>query len=754
MPDTSAYTARLPLLVLIGAGMGVVCGVLLGSDAATLRPIGTSYVRLMEIVVFPYIISSLLHGLGRLSPEMAKRLFRCSWRIYLGVWGLTIAVIYLLAIAIPQVPPPSLIDANMESTAPNLIDLLIPDNPFRDLVENHLPAIVIFSIVFGVAIQRIKDKEAFLSILDLIRSASITIWNWIVMLAPIGVFALFADTAGTVSPTELADLSMYLITMLGGTAILAFWILPSVVAALCPMSTRDVIRELRGALVIAVVTSLSVAALPFIQRAADKLADRVGIDDPERRDIIQTSIAVSYPLAQLGNFFILLFILFGAFYFRVNVSDVNLLVLPLVTLLSGFGSPSSSVDAVAFLTEWLSFPNFSTNLYVGMMTITRYGQILVSVTGFAFVTFLVTMTYYRKLNPKIPRLLTSLAVGVVAIGATAGAARLVHELLARPPEIPYLTYQLTPEVTQGVDVIVEQLREPTQTPSDVPADATAGAAQQSGQTETATTPASVNRLSTFDRIERTGEIRVGFNAHIIPFSYRNNDGDLVGFDIAHAYQLARDLNVDLRLIPFTWETIYDDLEQGRFDLALSGIYVTNERLQRFNVSQPYLQSPIAFIVRAPFASQYLTRQSIEDIDDLTITVFDDPVMNQLVERLFPKARIEVIADYDLLPQRPDLTAAIWTLAQARAWSARRNNYTAVVPKDVGGEMLIAYLMPAETDQFSRFIDYWLQVQNASGFTSRMDHRWIEGKDDTNRPRTNHVAAFLRRYFTTEAAAGP
>ncbi len=723
MSSSSGYAARLPLWVLIGAVLGIATGLLFGADAAVLRPAGTTYVRLMEVVVFPYIISSLLHGLGRLSPDMALRLFRCSWRIYLGVWGITLLVVFLMALSVPPVPPPSLIDASEPRAGLELLDLLIPANPFLDLVENHLPAIVIFSIVYGVAIQRVKDKEAFLSILDLLRSASVTIWNWIVLLAPLGVFALFADTAGTVDPDDLADLSVYLIAMISGTAILAFWILPSVIAALCPMNTRGVLRELQGALVIAVVTSLSVAALPFVQRAAERLADRVGIDDPDRSEIIQTTIAVSYPLAQLGNFFIWLFILFGAFYFRISLPASDQVALPFVTLLSGFGSPSSSVDAVASLTAWLAFPEDATNLYVGMMTITRYGQVVASVMGFAFVTMLVTMAYYNKVTIRWPRFALSLVVGLAAIAIATTTARFVHHSVVEPGEIPYLAYRLEPDVTEGIRVTIEKPGE-----------------RASNDTSTATPAPSDQTI--LDRIERTGEIRIGFNPHIIPFSYRNDRDELVGFDIAHAYQLARDLNVQLRLIPFTWETIHSDLENHRFDLAMSGIYATQDRLQRFHVSVPYLQSPIAFIVRAPFADSYLSRDKIDALQDLTITVFDDPVMDALVKRLFPTAVIETVSDYDVLPDRPEIEAAIWTKAQAKAWAAPRKNYTAVVPEDVGGQMLIAYLMPADADQFTSFIDYWLRVQNASGFTARMERRWIEGKDETARRRRNRVAEWL------------
>jgi Na+/H+-dicarboxylate symporter len=709
-PGKSGYAARLPLWVLTGAVLGIFVGLFFGGGAAVLRPVGTTYVKLMEIVVFPYIICSLLHGLGRLAPDTAWRLFRCSWHIYLALWGATFLLIFLLSLAIPPAPAPSFVDGRLPQESLGLIDLLIPANPFFDLASNHLPAIVVFSIVYGVAIQRIENKAGFLAFVDLIRAASVTIWHWVVLLAPFGVFALFADTAGTLEAQALADLSLYLFAMLFGTLVLAFWILPSLISALCPMSTREVLRDLQGALVIAVVTSLSVAALPFVQQAAEKLAKRAGIDDENSGEIIRTTLAVSYPLAQLGNFFIWLFVVFAAFYFRVPLSAADQLALPFVTLLSGFGSPTSSVDAVAFLSAWLGLPDDANNLYVGMMTITRYGQVVASVMGFAFVGFLVTMTYYGKIRLRVPRMGLALLVSVAVVAAGTVAGRQVQNRLVETDTSPYLAYRLVPDITKGIKVEFEKLEEPGSENGDAKA-------------------AAPSDKPILERIQSSGELRVGFNPHIIPFSYRNSGGELVGFDIAYAYKLARDLNVRLRMIPFTWNGFAQDLAERRFDLALSGIYVTNERLQRFAISEPYFQSPVALIVRAAAVSQFLSRSAIEARPGLTFAVFDDPVMIDLVKRLFPKVRVVVLPSYDALPSHPEVDAALWTLEQAKTWAPPRQDYTAVVPKDLGAQFLIAYLMPADALQFSEFIDNWLRLQRASGFHERMVRQWIEGRPD-------------------------
>ena len=63
----------LPLLVLIGGALGISIGSFSPALTAFLQPFGDAYIRLMEVVVLPYLISSLLLGLGRLSPATALR---------------------------------------------------------------------------------------------------------------------------------------------------------------------------------------------------------------------------------------------------------------------------------------------------------------------------------------------------------------------------------------------------------------------------------------------------------------------------------------------------------------------------------------------------------------------------------------------------------------------------------------------------------------------------------------------------------
>jgi proton glutamate symport protein len=346
---------------------------------------------------------------------------------------------------------------------------------------------------------------------------------------------------------------------ISGALILTFWIVPGCIAAFTPFRHKEVLRDIKSALLIVIATTLSVSALPYISSATQRLAKACGVEDPECGEIVRTSISVAYPLGQLGNFFVYLFIVFALFFNGVVAQPLDVWLLPVVTLLSCVGSPTSSVDAVTFLAGWLGLPDQTTSLYVSLMTLTRYGQVIASVGGFAFLSFGVVLAYYGKIRIRRSQLFFCLAVAAIVVGGFVLAARRLDARVLDRASNPYLSFELDPEVKQGVDVAFSALD-------------SAGPLPQG--------------LSVLVRIQQEGELRVGYNSGIIPFSYRNSREELVGYDVAYAYQLARDLNVRLRLIPFEWPHLAQNLADGRFDIAMAGIYVTEDRLLQFKASTP------------------------------------------------------------------------------------------------------------------------------------------------------------------------
>lgn len=73
--------------VLVGGVAGIAAGAFFGDGCAILQPIGFAYVGLLEAAVYPYLICSLLHGLGSLQPAKAWRLFKCGVDLLRGGMG-------------------------------------------------------------------------------------------------------------------------------------------------------------------------------------------------------------------------------------------------------------------------------------------------------------------------------------------------------------------------------------------------------------------------------------------------------------------------------------------------------------------------------------------------------------------------------------------------------------------------------------------------------------------------------------------
>jgi proton glutamate symport protein len=715
----------LPQWILIGAVLGIAAGVIFGGRTAVLQPIGDAYGAMLQIAVYPYLLCSLMYGLGRLTPATARRLLRAGWLPFLFLWVLTLSSIWLLAHAIPPSPPPLSLTASTSHGSLRLMQLLIPSNPFAALRNNYVPAVVVFAIIYGIAFQGVAQKQTLLEIFDAIKTASVKIWGWIVRLAPFGVFALLAATAGTVRSDRLAGMVLYVVIYMLGTGILGLIVVPFLISALVPESYADILRRLRPAMLLAVVTTLSVVALPFVQQAVESVLDDAGCSDSEeRRSVVQTSLSLSYVFAQLGNYFVYLLILYSSYVSVIPLRLAEQALLPLMTLLSCLGSPSATYDSVVFLSKWLHLPASVLDVYVETSAVTRFGQVLVSVSGFFFITLLVPLIYFKKVRFRGRRFMAGLSIGVVLCASVAGGAIALRGTLFPPVTSRYAFLQMDPGLTEGVKWSITD-------------------ADLSFPKTTADPALSTSSIAD---IRRRGVLRVGFNPRVIPFSYRNARGELVGFDISYAYRLARDLGVSVEFVPFAWQNLSNDLLEHRFDVAMSGIYETDERIQTLLMSDPYFETPLALIVPSSRAEIYLDGEGVLSHPGQKLAVFDDPVLVPLSRRLFPNAQIVTVPDYNSLPSIINgMDGAVWTLEQATAWAAEHPGFTAVAPDHVYGPISTAFAMAPDSTELGGYVSRWLQLRANDGFRAEQIAYWFQLRPRHSRSRWNLFDYLRARY---------
>ena len=132
-------------------------------------------------------------------------------------------------------------------------------------------------------------------------------------------------------------------------------------------------------------------------------------------------------------------------------------------------------------------------------------------------------------------------------------------------------------------------------------------------------PSDVPKL---EEIREEGVLKVGTTGDYQPVSYLDpNTGEYVGFDIELAEDLAYDLGVELEYVETSWPTLMDDTLAGKFDLAISGITITDARKEQALMSDGYLENGKTLLCRAEDAYKYTSLESINRPD---VRVMENP----------------------------------------------------------------------------------------------------------------------------------
>src|SRR4249920_3612779 len=89
-----------------------------------------------------------------------------------------------------------------------------------------------------------------------------------------------------------------------------------------------------------------------------------------------------------------------------------------------------------------------------------------------------------------------------------------------------------------------------------------------------------------DAIKKRGKLQVGFGS-FLPWAMRDKQGNWVGFEIDVSTKLAKDMGVELELLPTNWDGIIPSLLAGKFDVIIGGLSVTPARQQQIDFTQGY-----------------------------------------------------------------------------------------------------------------------------------------------------------------------
>src|SRR5262245_49267363 len=183
--------------VVLSLLLGALVGLCFGEYIAFLQQVGKAFILLLQMTVLPYIVLSLMTGLGNLTYQQVTTLALRVGTLLVISWGLAFLVILLMPLAFPSWVSASFFSTSLieKQEEINLLTLFIPSNPFFSLSNNFVPAVVIFSVAVGVALIGIENKQALLVNLDTLNRAMGPNDPFLARIAPVGSFARSRECA-------------------------------------------------------------------------------------------------------------------------------------------------------------------------------------------------------------------------------------------------------------------------------------------------------------------------------------------------------------------------------------------------------------------------------------------------------------------------------------------------------------------------------------------------------------------------------
>lgn len=378
---SSRKSARLGLApkILIGMILGVLAGIFFGEWMGQLKVVGDLFIGLLQMTVLPYIVVSLIVALGSLSYQDVKTLARAGGVWILILWGVGLAVIPLMVLSYPNWPSASFLSASLIA-APSSFDPVqtyVPANPFFSLANGVVPAIVLFSLALGLALIGVPRKEFLLDNLRVLSEAIMRVAQFVVGLAPYGVFALVAATAGTISLDDLGRLEVYLFSYIAVALLLGVVILPGLVSVLTPIPYRKFLSAIQGPILTAFATYNMLIVLPLLTEKIKELLKEAKLDGPESDSAADLIVPINFNLPNLGKLLGLSFIPFAGWFAGTPIAREVYPQMLITGLLTFFGEV---VVALPFLLDLMKIPADTFDVFLVMDQFSgRFGTLLAGV---------------------------------------------------------------------------------------------------------------------------------------------------------------------------------------------------------------------------------------------------------------------------------------------------------------------------------------------------------------------------------------
>lgn len=418
---------------------GLVLGLVYGIVAAAMgwgqftkdwiSPFGTIFLRGLFLIAVPLVLASLITGVASLSDT--RKLSRIGGKTILIYMGTTVVALVIGLVLVNVLQPGDSVpdevreelqsewgDAAMmrQESAGEAMERgplqafvdMVPDNFFGSAASNrNMLQVVFMALFFGVALLMLPTDTArpLVRFFDSLNAVVIKGVEIIMLTAPVGVFALLADTITQISQDNLGELwnllgalGYYMIVVLLGILIHMTVTYPTLFKIFTPLTIRQFFAGIAPAQLVAFSTSSSGATLPVTMEMAEK---NLGVSEEVSSFVLPLGATINMDGTALYQAVAAVFI---AQTLGIALGVMDQMEIILLAVLASIGTaavPSAGIIMLVIILQSVGVPAAGIALILGVDRILDMCRTVCNVTGDATVAAVVASTE-GQLGPVLP----------------------------------------------------------------------------------------------------------------------------------------------------------------------------------------------------------------------------------------------------------------------------------------------------------------------------------------------------------------
>jgi len=387
--------------LILGAGLGVLINPATGIVSESISQIaanwldlpGQVFMRLVQMIMIPLIFTSIITGIVSNTSENLKSfgLKLLLYFLFTTMISITIGLILTLIMkpgkyiynlgGFPNNGEQSLISEETTSFTENIpttISNLIPNNPLESILTGEMLAVVIFTVIIGVAITQLQKKTAnpIIRFTSAIQKICMIVVSWAMMLVPFAVFGLMAALLSRIGIDIFIGLGYYMLVILAGLLLLLiFYMILLLMVGKNPITFLKAIREPQ---LLAFSTSSSAAVMPISMKTAD---EKLGVSSNISDFVIPIGATINMDGTAMSQCATTLFM---AQAYGMELSTMNLLLITFTVVAASIGTPAipgGGIIILASVLQSVGIPMDGIIVIVGLDRVLGMFKTAVNVTG-------------------------------------------------------------------------------------------------------------------------------------------------------------------------------------------------------------------------------------------------------------------------------------------------------------------------------------------------------------------------------------